>query len=1324
MKRTLLSLVFLLAACCSAISASIDKDFEISEITSREGLSNSSVNCITQDSYGRIWLGTWDGLNLYDGVSFRCFKPDPSLPGTISNTIIRQVVEQRKGVVWVSTDMGVNRYDEKSGSFRSWFNDNESLEIASENAFYLTRDRQGSIYVFIDGNGAYRFNDELGGFEKILQSGDCSHACFDDESAWVLLKDGNLVRLFMNEDGEVVSRSWIGENYRLIFSEKDAGAVFCQKEDGTLERHECSGGRVERLGLLQPAVCACADDESLLLGGEAGLVSLDRRSGKVRTIASDVCVLSVERGSQDIIWVGTDMLGAWQLMEHRSDYFKAFPKKDEQLFSGRAVRCFNRDERGRLLVGTKGRGLYVFNASSQRLEEHYTTSNGMIDNAVYCISRDRRGRIWMGTDGLGLNYFDKGELRKLAISSDCRLSSVYAILPWGDDELWVGTSGNGLFRLSLENRNGVLAVKSFRQYRSGAHTAFSDVIYALEKKDDDNLWIGSRGRGVVRYCVSEDRFIPLSEDISRTDVLSLLAEPGGRLWVGTSSGLFIFPDPETPDVQKKINERNHLPNNTVHAMLMDRKGRLWASTNNGLARIQENDGEYNIVPYYVGDGLYGNEFADGAAFAYGDETFLFGNINGFTVFNPLKVLTNNYEPAFVLEQFRLDNEERNFESLLDEEGTLVVPRGTKSLSLSYVPVDYLNINKRNISYIVEGMYKDWIDLGHSNTIVLTKMKPGRYVLKVRCSSTEGSWNEAGVEQPILVRAAWYASPWAFLGYALVIVLTVGLASATVWQLRKNRKERDLRRVEKEKMVSVHEAKLDFFTGIAHEFSNSLTLIYGPCVQILRNPSTDYKTRHYAHLIEKNSERMRTMIQELLDFRKAETGHLSVHCNEVDVEAVLERNLEFFSNELQEQEISIRSDVRPAGLKWLTDSNYLEKILFNLVSNAVKYTPAKSSIEVAFVQEDDFLVLTVTNYGVGIDEKSRKTLFNSYEVLRHYERNAARGRRSSNGLGLAMCKDLAQLLGGSIDIESDNVSSRKYVSFTVRIPKMNDHPQEQIETGDDEQWRTMQYFSPSRKVKSIGDGKPKGRSILIVDDDEEILEFISDLFCEKFDIRTAGDGLAALDSIRQQTPDIIISDIVMPKMDGLELVKAVKADEMTRHIPLILLSTKNTVEEQVKGLAEGADGYVNKPFNPKHLSAVVDSLLNRDKAVLEYSNSGVAAMDLYSGKVVTKETKRLLTKVTDVIMKNISNENMSLDEIAEKTATSRMKIYRAMKTSLDMTPTEYIRSIRLQHAEKLLRTTKKTVQEVMYECGFSSKAYFHKVFFAKYGHTPKEYRDSR
>ncbi len=1270
-----------------------------------------------------MWLGTWDGLNLYNGITIKCFKPDPSEPGSISNTVIRSIMEEADGIFWVATDLGINRYDESSGEFSKWFNDAEALNILGENAFKICKSPDNTIYVFIDGNGAYRFKTK--GFEKILEADNFSNALFDAEGRlWVLHKNSSLHCYVFGADGSIAGDNISGEEVHTIFGNSHGSYIFIQHNDGRISRFSAMLGASEDIGSYPLMNCAFASDEALLLGGEFGLISLDLNSRSRQVLASDVNVLSVIRGSQDIIWAGTDMLGVWEFLPENSGNFIAFPDKSEDLFSGRAIRCFSNDPAYNLLVGTKGRGVYLFDHKNRILSKRYSTENGMINNSVYAMAMDSRGLVWMGTDGNGLNYLERGQMKKLRLPEDCRLSSVYDILPWKENELWIGTSGNGLFHLVLDIDKSPVELKSYRQFRMGKDKALSsNIIYALEKKDDDNIWIGTRGGGVSRYCISDDSFTSLSNAVDRRDVLSLLSEENGSLWVGTSTGLFIFPDTSDPDNYVKLDEKKHLPNNTIHGMLKDDAGHTWASTNNGLACIQCVEGEYTIVPYYAEDGLYGNEFSDGAAFAFTKDFFLFGNINGITAFDPNAVKPNEYIPQIVLESFRIDNADVHINEYIDQEtGVMEAPRGVKSISFTFVPVDYINSNKRSLSYAVDGMLSDWIDLGHSGTIVLTKLKPGNYTLKVRCSGPEGAWLEDGATIPFHVPAAWYASAWAIAIYIFILLLTGGLSIAFARQTARNRKERRMRRIEKEKIAAVHEAKLNFFTVIAHEFSNSLTLIYGPCVQILRNPSTDYTTRHYAHLIEKNSERMRTMIQELLDFRKAETGHLSIRCNKVDMQELTDRNLEYFAEELVEKNISIKAKVEPEGLYWQTDRNLVDKILFNFISNAVKYTPGGYSIEIAIEKEEDMLSMRVTNHGVGMSDDQRKIVFNSYEVLRKYERNVARGKNSSNGIGLATCKDFAEQLGGTIECLSDGNS---YVCLAVRLPQMEGTPEEMIETSSDDQWRTMQYFTPSHKRKDNQENsKPKGRSLLIVDDDEEILSFISGLFEDKFDIELARNGEEALASVRQQVPAVIISDVVMPKMNGIELVKALKNDEITRRIPVILLSTKNTVEDQVKGLSEGADRYVSKPFNPKHLSAVVDSLLNRDKAVMEYSNSSVAAMDLYSGKVVTKETKRLLSKVTDVIMKNISNENMTLDDIAEQTATSKMKIYRAMKASLEMTPTEYIRSIRLQHAEKLLRTTKKTVQEIMYECGFSSKAYFHKVFSAKYGHTPKEYRDSR
>jgi DNA-binding response OmpR family regulator/nitrogen-specific signal transduction histidine kinase len=540
-----------------------------------------------------------------------------------------------------------------------------------------------------------------------------------------------------------------------------------------------------------------------------------------------------------------------------------------------------------------------------------------------------------------------------------------------------------------------------------------------------------------------------------------------------------------------------------------------------------------------------------------------------------------------------------------------------------------------------------------------------------------------------------------------------------------RNDIQLKELEKQKIEEIHQAKLLFFTNIAHEFSNSLTLIYGPCEQLLRTHSTDVYTRKYVNIIKSNSQRMQTLIQQLIEFRKAETGHLRLEIERVDISELVKFVLDNFIEILEQKKIHYKLNFFPNLIFWQTDRDSVEKIIFNLFSNAVKYTPSEGNIDVKIEIKENLLVIQITNTGVGIKPTYLKSIFDRFEVLNRFENQVANGLETRNGIGLALCKNIVEVLKGDIKVESDGET---FTSFVVSIPEqvLDEKPITKpyttklisapaVETFDDE--------VPDQGLKSVSDPKKEGL-VLVIDDDKEIRQLLNDILNDKYDVVAAANGQEAIELMRVRMPLIVVCDIIMPVMNGVEFVKIMKSQELTRHIPIILLSSKNTVESQIEGLEVGADAYLNKPFHPRHLEALIESLLHRSKAVLDYSESAYAALDQFEGKLIHKEDKELLLRITKVIQDQIDNEALTLDFIANEMALSKMQLYRKMKDIIGQTPTEYIRSIRLKQVERLLKTTNKTVQEIMYNCGFNNKAYFYREFAKQYHLTPKEYRNSK
>jgi len=1337
------------------------ENYDIRRLTNNDGLSNSSVNIIFQDSRQIMWFGTWDGLNMYNGRDFKVYKPVPGNPQSISNNIIRDIIQISEDVLWIATDVGINRFSLKDGVFRRFFVDTLQAGITNEHSYHIAFDRLGRLFVWVYQQGFYSYDPEEKQFRclDIADNLNIRNMVFDDQNnLWILTKEKELHKLFFFKGGadipgagEISRVSLLSDIESMFYI--DHYGLMMQTADRKLYLYDIKSAMLTDTAFTIPnngtIRAFCCRDSILYLGTDKGLYTYDLIGGTTMEVIGNCSVLSVHCGTQNILWVGTDMQGIFKIVPSQ-EKFITYSSQNVPDFGNSAVRTFCEDKAGNLLIGTKGSGIYTFRRDDKSgrlfLHAHYRTDQGLTSNSVFTITEGKNNTFWIGTDGNGINYYDShtGQIRRLIPSEGLKerinLSSVYALLPDEDHVLWAGTSGYGMYRLKIDSSRHPYRVKDFKQYvfRADRSSLSNNIVYSIIRDDSLHLWIATRGGGVNRFNTGDETFETFKfshnnpDYSSSDDVLCLYKDQKGALWAGTSMGLNkMIRDPDGMLHIDNFSEKNGMPNNTIHGILEDKQNNIWVSTNNGIAKLSREKEPYKIISYYASDGLQNNEFSDGAYYASPySSLFYFGGISGFNEFNPLTIIHDDSIPMLLLDAFYIDNEEYILSDFLMQkknQDVLTLSYKHKSFSFHFTHIDYLTGPKCEISYKLEGYQSDWVQLGTSNTIVFTNLPKGKYVLKVRNSNADKVWGETCFTLPIKVNPPWWDSNLAYVFYALLGILFLWGARKMIFYRIKVRNDIRLKEMEKQKAEEIHQAKLSFFTNIAHEFSNSLTLIYSPCEKLLKEKSSDVMIKKYVQIIKSNSERMQHLIQQLIEFRKADTGHLKLSIEIIDIQELIKFVLDNFIDILEQKKIRYFVTSIPGNIHWQTDRDSVEKIVFNLLSNAVKYTPENKEIDIITDVRDNMLSIRVTNTGVGIKPAFQEYIFDRFEVLNRFEEQVSYSKQSRHGIGLALCKSITRVLQGDIKVQSDG---QTYTSFIVHLPMAPLIPQPDLIV--DKQPVDRKHMAREIKAElpedqgiifsdETGISDPKAILILIVEDDLQIRSMIKEFLCDRYNILEASNGKEAVEITEQYLPQLIISDIIMPVMNGVEFVKKIRSSDHTKHIPVIFLSAKSDIESQIEGYAIGADAFLNKPFNIRHLEVLIASLLNKTKTLSEYSSSPSFALEQYEGRIMHKEDKELLLHITETVYDNIDNENLSMDFIANEIAISKMQLYRKIKEVTGMTPTEYIRSIRLNHAEKLLKTTNKTVQEIMYQSGFNNKAYFYREFSKRYRLTPGEYR---
>lgn len=1334
------------------------------QITNEDGLSNSSINCVYQDSSGLMWFGTWDGLNVYNGTSFRVYKPESRNEKSISNNIIRSIIEEYKSVLWIATDDGVNRLNVTTGEFQRYYFLSGERSTHRERPYLLAKNSNNVIFCAISELGVSYFDKRKNEFVPLQIQGvntfRLKSLFFDrDNYLWLLPESGELYRVEISMDSEgkvqaVDSRNMMIKDIVNVFPDHDNRMWVLQKR-AILNQLDCATGNLKEYKTQGTTFTSAAItsivtyNNRLLMANATGGVSFYRfeQDGLVHdeTLFSGRGIFSLFKGSQDILWVGSDGQGIYKMYPNHKK-FQHITEAEIAGITNNPIRCFAETAANSLFVGTKGSGIYRINrmtspsgwATGSFETRHLNTGNGLQNDAVYALHH-KNGYLWIGTDGRGLQVLNTttGRFQNFFFGEQAtegiEFGSVYSICETSDSVLWLGTSGYGLIKLNVRyNANGV-ELSNWKQFQFDKYKEnwlSSNIIYALYPDTASNsLWIGTRGGGLNRLDLLAETFEVYNTSrtqngISSNDVLSITGDGSGRIWVGTSYGINSLAYRSGQASQSFVSyfEADGLPNNTIHGIVADEKNDIWISTNNGISKFIQNENRF--INYRRSDGLQSNEFSDGAYYQSRYHGYVyFGGISGFNYFHPGEIITSSFEPPVILNFLRLYNKGE-----IPLQASVSLGYNENFFTLDFSALEFINSEKCEYAYILENFNDEWIFTGNAHTAEFTNVPPGNYVLKVKATNSDRIWSNRIYTLPIHIGLPWWRTG---LAYALYTALAIAILYCiyrvlklrirdhqSLWKERMNRKKED----------EIHEAKLRFFTNIAHEFFTPLTLIYGPCEKINEYKFSDSYVRRHTQIIRSNAERMLSLIQQLMEFRKTESELPPLYHEDVDIPEMIKYISDSFSEIIERQQIRFTIKREEDALFWRTDRSSLEKVIINLVSNAFKYTPDKGEVELEVFREDANLIVRIRNTGKGIRSEDIEKLFNRFKVLDNPEKQVNGAMNIRTGLGLWLTKSLVNQLGGTIKAESEE---DKYTSFTVSIPagRRTAHQEirESMPVEETNKGNGIAENELPREILSItgmaGDAGESRQRILVVEDDRDIRDFLAGILDEHYQVLTASSANEAFELMKSQLPHLIISDVLMDGINGFEFTRNVKTNPITAHIPVVLLTGKRTVEDQIKGLSEGADVYLPKPFYPAHLKAVTARLLAGRQELKKYYSSAAAATEIYNGYTLNREDYEFIVNTTRIIEDNLEYEGLTPHFISTELAMSKMQFYRKIRELADQAPSEFIRGVRLNFAARRILSTNKTIQEIMFEAGFNNKAYFFREFNKKFGISPGEYRNS-
>jgi signal transduction histidine kinase/ligand-binding sensor domain-containing protein/DNA-binding response OmpR family regulator len=1354
-----------------------------------KGLSNNSIRCIYQDRDGFIWLGTFDGLNRYDGYEFKVFRNKQNDSLSLPHNYIYSIHQDQQKKLWVGTGQGLSIYNSLTSNFSPAYffpygskerqkitaNVDQVVSDDKGNVFIGTNGRglmvqlagtttavqipvkggtaQGveygadveidskqRVWLFVSGAGLYRYNYSIQQLELVSNALKFAHKFVSDDqdNLWVGTANGlhkfsiaanAYVKTYTAEEGKLTSN-----NIASLSFDKD--------------KHLWIGTEGAGVNILNPAT----DSITYILPGENS-----------RSLSSE-SVTVIFHDNESRHWMGT-LKGGVNIIDPQISQFQTIahdPLNANSLVNNFAA-CFFEDAGSNLYIGTDGGGMSIWNRKKnqfQNFKHDPANAHSLSSNMVTSILEDHRQQIWVATFGGAINKFNKasGTFEHYSCVNDStgiENSNVWKLYLDHEKTLWATSFGNGkLYRYNEQaNRFEVFDQQLY------------DLISILED-ETGTLWAGN-SHLLIRIDRQHKRHQYFE---MKKPVRAIYNDKKGNLWVGTEGGGLLLFDRAAGKVIAQYGDANGLCNNSVLNISEDGQGYLWLSTFNGLSRFDPIP--QTFTNYYQSDGLPSNQFIYSAALRLRSGEMVFGSINGFVLFAPEHILPRNFMPSVLITGLRVNNNlvtegSTYLKSAVDNHvSSLRIPYHEAVLTVDFAALEYSSPGKINYGYFLEGWDKGWSYTSNIRTANYTNLREGNYTLHIKSTNAAGVWNTREATLSITVLPPWYRTWWAYLLYASLAggVLYVyvkyksrqtrleyqvqiarlneenersereksqallGMEKAerqrseTELELAKAEKakgeaELEAQRVINEKERDLNVKKVAFFTNISHEFRTPLTLVMNPIKDLIRNKDLGANAADL-RLIYQNAGRMLRLVDQLLLFQKADSELDRLKLSKIDLGVLIKEVYGSFTQVAHAKKIDYQLELEEEALIIYADREKLEVILYNLLSNAFKYTPVEGKVCFRVTQEGKSATIEIQDSGPGIPEEAREKLFE-----RFYQANTA---KAGFGIGLFLVKHFVNAHKGTISYTSE---AGKGTAFFVQMPTGMEHlaahelveepvastyVQEELpeETFAEEDSPGFQEAYTSLTTES--------RSILVVDDNAQIRQYIRQIFNQQFSVYEAQSGEEALELARQYQPDVIISDVVMQEMTGIELCQRIKGDPALGHIPVILVTGNASTETRLRGVEGGADDYISKPFEKDLLIARVAALLKSRSNLQKYFYNEITLQD--NPLKISSDYKEFLDSCINIVEAHLDDDQFSIVILARELGMSYSKMNKKIKAVSGQPANAFVRFIRLRKAAELFINTHYNITETAFMVGISDIKHFRKHFTGLFGMKPSAYID--
>lgn len=1314
-----------------------------------------------KDSKGFMWFGTTNGLTRYDGVNFVVYENIPNDSSSLTYNNISFIYEDKHKNLWVGTFRGLNLYNREKNNF------SRISQFQSNFISAICEDKNENLWIGTVGNRLFKYGlrdkkvENFVSNQTDINAINANHiTCIlpdNKNRLWVgswnglylIGQDGKTIRHFTNEP---TNPSRLSDNYvNALALEKDS-ALWIGTLYGGLNRLNINDKTYQLQyylkksdGVPNSSILSLFADKNhrLWVGTENnGLLNFNttsnsfnyyvKQDGDPHTLTNNT-IRSLYVDDLNILWIGT-MGGGVNLLDERYKRFEIYKKNPnlKNTLCGDDVHDMAEDKQGNIWMATFN-GISMFDVKSRQFVRTITKEKGgLTTNAVNSLAFDSEENLWVGTLNEGVDRFNKNlvktgnfKIKGIQKAGENKINLIYID---SKDNVWVGTSGSGLFRFDKSKGS---FVQIFNEAQGVGSNEFGYVLTIMETSDN-SLWVGTAYR---LFCLKDADNHNYTYKIFNSDdrpgsihsnyIVSLLEDHDKNLWVGSlDHGLFLYDKRRNSFVS--YTKEDGLASNTVYGILEDNDSNLWISSNKGISKF--NPFNKKITSYTVEDGLVTNEFIGNSFLKSKDGELFFGSNEGVNGFYPATIKDNKTVQPVLLTDFKLFNQSVHIgdkgsplSQNITETQKIELKYNQSSFTLEFVALNYIHGSKSRYAYILEGLENTWNIIENKNAATYSYLKPGNYIFKVKGSNNDGVWNNTPATLEIVILPPFWKSKLAFVLYILLFITIIYLIIHF-----------NVSRAKHIHLAELNQMKLQFFANISHELRTPLSLIISPVEQLLEITVKNPTVKDQLGMIHKNAKHLVRLVNEMMDFYKAEESNLTISVQPVDIVKITREFSTLFNYEASCRQISYTFEAEPSSIEAWLDWEKYEKIVLNLLSNAFKFTPDNGVVSIKMdklasgsippennkrkpiISATEWVRINISDNGREISPTDITKIFDRYFQGNH----KAYKYQAGTGIGLSLTKLLVELHHGRIFATSQK---EKETCFTILLPLGNTHfkTSEISEDPADIQLNSVDYTDITNQRKMKESELPQNAPILLlVEDHVELRNYIHSIFSATYKIIEASNGDIGYSLALENVPDLIISDIVMPGISGIELCKRIKENIITSHIPIVLLTAKTTIEDKIGGVEVGADAYITKPFNIKHLETVIRNLIETRKKLFQRFSQDVYILPKeISSNLLDQE---FLEKIIKYVEDNITSAELSVEDLADHLLMSPGHVWRKVKALTGTTTNEFVRNLRLKKAITLMNETNLNISEIAYKVGFSSPAYFAKCFKDQYGKSPSAF----